>query len=359
VDATSRSSNFDSLRILAAASVVFSHAFLIADGHEKNEPFVRLTGNILGIHGVFVFLIISGFLVARSLANSSLINFAWKRLLRIYPGLLLCAFVCALLISPFYSHLPAKAYLMSTDAARYIAKVLLLYDVTEIPTVEFYNDNGSSLRVGFNINGSLWSIACELYCYIFLAALAALELANLRIALTIVLVGTAVFALTLANKISVSGLHLNLLYTTPSFFAGVAMYLINERYGLSLKIALACLVAFVLIIPTGYLMVLFPIIMAYPLAYFGQSAQPISLLNQTTRFGDLSYGTYLFGWPVEQVIRSLAETTLSGFGLFLISLPLSLFCGWASWHLVEKRTLAMKGWFRGSLSPLSRSDRAE
>jgi peptidoglycan/LPS O-acetylase OafA/YrhL len=52
---TLRLNNFDNLRFLAAASVVFSHAFLIADGHELNEPFVRSTGHILGIHGVFVF----------------------------------------------------------------------------------------------------------------------------------------------------------------------------------------------------------------------------------------------------------------------------------------------------------------
>jgi peptidoglycan/LPS O-acetylase OafA/YrhL len=71
--------NFDTIRLIAAASVVFSHAFLISDGHEKNEPFVRLTGYIIGINGVFVFLIISGFLVTQSLkTSSSLRNFSWE-----------------------------------------------------------------------------------------------------------------------------------------------------------------------------------------------------------------------------------------------------------------------------------------
>jgi peptidoglycan/LPS O-acetylase OafA/YrhL len=64
-----RFGNFDTIRLVAAASVIFSHAFLIADGHDKNEPFVRLTGAIIGVHGVFVFLIISGFLVTRSLKS--------------------------------------------------------------------------------------------------------------------------------------------------------------------------------------------------------------------------------------------------------------------------------------------------
>src|SRR4051812_33589333 len=92
-----RLGNFDTIRLVAAASVIFSHAFLIADGHDKNEPFVRLTGSIIGIHGVFIFLIISGFLVTQSLkTSSSLRHFAWKRSLRIYPALALCAIVSAL-----------------------------------------------------------------------------------------------------------------------------------------------------------------------------------------------------------------------------------------------------------------------
>jgi len=33
-----RRNNFDALRLLAAASVVFSHSFLIAEGTQNNEP---------------------------------------------------------------------------------------------------------------------------------------------------------------------------------------------------------------------------------------------------------------------------------------------------------------------------------
>ena len=49
--------NFDALRLIAASSVILSHSFLIADGHERNEPFVGVFGHILGIYGVFVFFI--------------------------------------------------------------------------------------------------------------------------------------------------------------------------------------------------------------------------------------------------------------------------------------------------------------
>jgi hypothetical protein len=51
----------------------------------------------------------------------------------------------------------------------------------------------------------------------------------------------------------------NLLYTLPSFSAGVGMYLIHARFGMSRVIALGCVAGLVLIAPTGHLMVIFPI----------------------------------------------------------------------------------------------------
>ncbi|WOH56024.1 hypothetical protein [Bradyrhizobium sp. BWC-3-1] len=53
--------------------------------------------------------------------------------------------------------------------------------------------------------------------------------------------------------------------------------------------------------PTGWLLVLFPILAAYPIIYFGLSNTP--WMKDATKFGDLSYGTYLCGWPIEQVVR--------------------------------------------------------
>ena len=63
-----RHNNFDALRLVAAISVIFSHAFLIGEGRQDGEPLMRLTGGqtILGVVGVFVFFTISGYLVTQS-----------------------------------------------------------------------------------------------------------------------------------------------------------------------------------------------------------------------------------------------------------------------------------------------------
>src|SRR5690348_4770379 len=124
---TSRSNNFDAVRLLAALSVVFSHSFLIAEGSEASEWFVRVTGNqcVLGLVGVFVFFIISGYLVTESWCRNPLpAGFALRRALRIYPGLLVNVLVCALLIGPVVSSLPLAAYLAGPELRGFLYKTL-------------------------------------------------------------------------------------------------------------------------------------------------------------------------------------------------------------------------------------------
>src|SRR5262245_41374647 len=104
---------FDGLRLVAALFVIFSHAFLIATGSEESEPMVRLLGpgNILGLYGVFTFFIISGFLLARSLAsNAGAITFTVSRVLRIFPAYLCAVLVVGLAIGPFFTTLPVRQY---------------------------------------------------------------------------------------------------------------------------------------------------------------------------------------------------------------------------------------------------------
>src|SRR3954471_20861336 len=66
--------NFDALRLFAAVSVIFSHAFVVVEGSIVNEPLARLLGpgHIFGAYGVCTFFVISGFLICRSFERSQL-----------------------------------------------------------------------------------------------------------------------------------------------------------------------------------------------------------------------------------------------------------------------------------------------
>jgi peptidoglycan/LPS O-acetylase OafA/YrhL len=59
--------------------------------------------------------------------------------------------------------------------------------------------------------------------------------------------------------------------------------------------------------------------------------------------GDYSYGLYLYGWPVQQLVLYFFATHLNAHGLFLLSFPVTLAAAYFSWHAVEKRFLKMKG----------------
>src|SRR5271154_6716284 len=105
--------NFDALRLIAAASVVFSHSFLIAEGTQDHEWLIRLTGNqsILGLVGVFVFFAISGFLVTQSFEETgNAWRFLAKRALRIFPGIFVATVVSAIVFGPLVTDLALGAY---------------------------------------------------------------------------------------------------------------------------------------------------------------------------------------------------------------------------------------------------------
>src|SRR5690349_3215756 len=115
--------NFDHLRLAAASCVVFSHSFFIAEGGEQNEPLVKLLGpgNIAGFYAVFVFFIISGFLVSQSAATTATTpRFLWKRFLRIYPALFVCCFISALILGPFFREVGLRTYFLRMDPYTYI-----------------------------------------------------------------------------------------------------------------------------------------------------------------------------------------------------------------------------------------------
>src|SRR5712691_3361532 len=173
-----RHNNFDALRLVTAASVVFSHSFLIAEGTQDHEPLILLTGNqsILGLAGVFVFFAISGFLVTQSFEQTANpLHYLAKRALRIFPGLFIATLLSAFVLGPLVTALPLGAYLSRPEPYQYvIGNTLLDQTVHELPGVSFVAN-----PVGLEINGSLWTLRCEFVMYLMVLALGMLRLLTL------------------------------------------------------------------------------------------------------------------------------------------------------------------------------------
>ena len=334
--------NFDYIRLAAATAVIFSHSFLIAEGHMKNEPLARW-----GIYGVLVFFTISGYLITRSAhASQSILEYGRSRALRIYPALIVCAAFCAAVLGSIYTRLPVADYWMSGLPFHYVARTAAMpRNGWSIPTVFFY-PGGGFLAEG--INGSLWSIPQELLCYVIIGFLLVIGLLN-RLAA----VGAALLSLIFIFMPYPDWPRFlsDFMLVSPSFAFGAAIYFVSGGRTLPAWPLLGCLAfaAFALLYRPDIR--LFPLYGSYPILWIacGNSLRLPSLKG----FGDISYGVYLYGWPMQQVARSLFDAPPHWSAVFALGLSSAALAGYLSWHLVEKQALRLKRWRTGSSGLMS------
>ena len=331
-----RHNNFDALRLVAAISVIFSHAFLIGEERQSAEPLMRLTGGqtIFGVVGVFVFFTISGYLVTQSFEQTrSAPRFAAKRALRIYPGLLLCLLLSAVALGPWATSLPLAAYFSDSGTYAYVVSNFIMINPTHtLPGVWF-----TKWGAGGAIDGPLWTLPCELTMYIMVLLLGVVRAIDLRVIAALILLGMVGIWFDTASSDYFSGSALWLL----SFFAsGMALYRLRDSGFINGRLALVACAGLVLSVPLKAFILLFPIFGSYLVIYlaFAPWLKPLP----AARFGDLSYGLYIYGWPIEQAIVWLNGGAMSWWALFLIALPISAVFAFLSWHLVEKRALRLK-----------------
>jgi peptidoglycan/LPS O-acetylase OafA/YrhL len=329
-----RANNFDAVRLMAALSVVFSHSFLIADGSEASEPFVRITGNqcILGLVGVFVFFIISGYLVTESYCRHPAPGrFAVRRMLRIYPGLLVNVLVCAFLIGPMVSTLPSGAYLGNPELRQFLVNALSLDPgPLQLPGVLFADNS-----VGLLINGSLWTLRYEVMMYLMILALGMARLLSLPIAVILTAIGIA--AVCFENALKPFGDLGEMAWFLGFFGSGMVLSLLRERLVLDWRYAFLAIGGLIVFTWLGRLIMLFPLAGAYLVIYFARRYD--YWLDYSKYFGDLSYGLYIYGWPAEQLVMYLSGGRAPWWLVFFGSLAIALPAAWVSWHGIEKWVL--------------------
>lgn len=330
-----RSNNFDALRLLAATAVIFSHAFFLSEGNEKNEPLMIATGGqtILGVVGVFVFFIISGFLVTHSFeTTSSPWRFIAKRALRIYPGFALCILLCAFVLGPLVTSLPTGAYLTSGGVYDFVlANLAMNVEHNGLPGVRF-----TGYDIGTIVNGPLWSLPCEVVMYGLVLALGVLRLLRLWVLLPLLVVGLACLWFdTAASPYFIGGVG----WLLGFFVAGMVLYKLRDRRIFERRWALLALGGLIAAAALHQFTLLFPLFGAY-LVLFAALDRTLPVIP-ATRFGDLSYGLYIYGWPVEQALLYVTGGC-PWWQLFPAAFALSALLAYVSWHLVENPALRLK-----------------
>lgn len=338
-----RHNNFDLLRLLAAGSVIFSHAFLIAEGSLNREPFYVLTAGqcSLGVVGLFVFFTMSGFLVTQSYeATCAPLRYTAKRLLRVYPGYVACLLALALLLGPAVTSLPLADYFGHRQFADFLFwNALMDTDQNGLPGVTFVDN-----PVGRIVDGPLWTLPCELLMYGLVLLLGIVRLLKLWLMLLLVAAGMACLWFdTAVNLLGSAGWLLGF------FAAGMVLHRLRDTRIFDAQIALAALVGLVASVSLGQFILLFPLFGSYLIIWLAR--HPSLPVIPAARFGDFSYGLYIYGWPVEEAVTYFTGGRLGWAELFAVSLPITLAIAALSWHLVEKRALRLKPRSGAAASP--------
>jgi peptidoglycan/LPS O-acetylase OafA/YrhL len=278
---------------------------------------------------VFTFFIIRGFLLARSLhRNPSVSRFVINRFLRLVPGILCCALFTTMILGPLCSSLDFLQYFANPGWIHYILHGVVTLDDAGLPGVFQYTGPASTV-----VNGSLWSLQAEDLSYILLLLLWVLLPSPGWVALLLAGMGLTILAYPpVLTWLPVIG------YLLPYFAAGVLMWWLTPHLGTRRLLANLCAAGLMAGVLLGFPHQAFAAFGAYLVVFLGCRRSPIAGLLE--RSVDISYGLYLFGWPVQQVLRQMLDLH-DPWVMFLLSALITAVLAWGLFHGVEKPAMAL------------------
>jgi len=328
----SRRDNFLLVRLVAAALVVFGHCWAIASNPAgEADPIARLTGEFSGTLAVSMFFVISGLLVTQSYARrDDLRGYLRARALRILPALFVCVALTAVVLGPLLTTLPLADYAGHRDTWTYVARNASLVSMQYVLPGVF---EGHRTPV---VNGSLWSLPAEALMYAMVAAfgvLGALRHVD-RFLLLLALSGIALVLGPLA--VGKPGLSMYLPFAA-CFAFGAACWIFRARMPVSGILVLAGVLACIALRHSP----LHPAVLGATVAYGTLWLVLLPAPAFLAKVGDYSYGLFLYGYPVQQLVAH-ALPQAGPWTMLALALPIALGCAALSWHLVEKPALRLK-----------------
>lgn len=337
--------NFDAVRLFAAGMVLCSHQMALT-GRSEPRPFDLLS---FGTLGVLIFFAVSGYLVAQSWdRDPHVLRFAAKRFLRVWPGLAVVTVVAALVVGPLVTQSTLHDYLRSPVTRDYFSQLYL--------GIRFFLPGVFKQNMWPVVNGSLWTIPIEVHWYGFLllAGLCGLLRERLRYVLLALIVLYAIYIF------GVFDVQHNPLARFPlpafgceygSYFCyGVVLYHFRDAWRSHagwLTAGLVAAAALMVALDHGYTALF--LLLPWLVIRFGTASTPV--LRRAGRFGDFSYGIYIYAYLMQQLTTSLIGANHPYWLGLIVSATCTLVCAVLSWHLIERPALTLKRHLPGATRP--------
>lgn len=343
--ANNRNNNFDFLRFFAAALILYGHCYPLL-GVEINETVKNLVNMCAALP---IFFIISGFLITKSWNdNPNFFIYIKKRLLRIYPALICMFLFVIFIVGPLACIYDFKDYFIEHKAYKYLIQNISLTSIKDnLPGVFLNNPMKGP------VNGSLWTLPVEFFMYLMVALFGITKLFKKKHFFPILL---CLFFLLHCYVYPLSDNQTKFLWLTGSrfvelglfFFIGSAFYFYRDKIKFSLNIFLLFLFLYIAGFSTNYGTLISFLTFPYIVLYIAYIHTPI--LNKWGKYGDFSYGIYIYAFPIQQLLVYYFKDYLNIPIFFISSFMLTLFVSAISWHIVEKNALKLKNIeFRSSI----------
>jgi len=239
--------------------------------------------------------------------------------------------LCALILGPIFTTVSLHDYFRSPLFWNYFQNIIGNIQF-QLPGLFEANRGGST------INAQLWTIPFEFECYASLSTLAILGAVRRRRLFLVMIVVMLVMGTYVAFKVDPPNpfSHVPGRALVLSFLCGVLVYLYRDRLPFSRRwcVASAVLMFALLQWTKGCYLAALPA--AYFTAYIGMLRPP------KLGFGDLSYGVFLFHFPIEQTLEHLFPRLNRPGLLFLAALPFVYIMAHLSWTYIEEPILKRK-----------------
>jgi len=323
--------NIDLLRLMASISVIYFHGYFLSPEEDAVDFISKiLKQDNLGSLAVKFFFFISGLCVCNSLMEGKNIRFFLiSRFFRIIPAYFFVVIFSALLIGPVVTNITLAEYFTNYQTYDYIISNIMFNTKFSLPGVFEKNPFASG------INGSLWTIVYEIGAYLGLLSLYMIgiyrsKLMAFFISIIIIIDLTQghhfIFTWRVANP--------EIDYLVASFVFGAILAIFKKEVDVDAILIVGLLLLYYLLYKSKQSIFIF-----YSLIFLLMlliSIQPW-FLKLRPRY-DLSYGVYLWGFPIQQLIV-YGFPDIGVYFNILISIIISIFVAWISWVFIEKKAI--------------------